>query len=79
MENRGGMMLTGEQKDSEKKTCSTATLSSINTTWIDQGTNPGLRGQRSVTLDKAEEFLNVNNKLSKYILNLQFQKKKYKM
>jgi hypothetical protein len=31
------------------KTCPSATLSAINPTWTDQGSNPGLRGERPAT------------------------------
>jgi hypothetical protein len=32
-----------------RKTCPSATLSTTNLTWIDLGSNPGLRGERPAT------------------------------
>jgi hypothetical protein len=43
------MILTGENRRTRRKTCPSATLSTTNPTRIDQGTNPGLRGERPVT------------------------------
>jgi hypothetical protein len=45
MENDGGMILTGENRRTLKKTIPSATLSTTNPTWI----NPGLRGERRAT------------------------------
>ena len=45
----GGMKLTGENRNTRGKTCPSATLSTINPTWIDQGSNTGLRGGRRAT------------------------------
>jgi hypothetical protein len=47
----GGMILTGENRRTRRKTCPSATLSSTNPTWIDPGANPGLRGERPATND----------------------------
>jgi hypothetical protein len=49
MENDGGIILTEENRRTRRKTCSSATLSTTNTTWIDTGANPGLRGERPAT------------------------------
>jgi hypothetical protein len=38
----GGMILTGENRRSRRKTCPSATLSTTNPTWTVLGTNPGL-------------------------------------
>jgi hypothetical protein len=42
-ESHGGMILTGENRRTRRKTCSSATLSATNPTW----TNAGLRGEKS--------------------------------
>jgi hypothetical protein len=49
MENDGGMILTGENLRTLRKTCPSATLFNTNPTWIDPDANPGLRGERPVT------------------------------
>jgi hypothetical protein len=46
VENDGGMILTGENRRTRRKTCPSATLSTTNPIWIDPGTNPGLHGER---------------------------------
>jgi hypothetical protein len=51
MESDGGMILTGENRRTRRKTCPSATLSTINPTQIDPGANPGLRGERPATSD----------------------------
>jgi hypothetical protein len=43
------MKLTGENRSTRGKTCPSATLSTTNPTWIDPGSNPGLRGERPGT------------------------------
>jgi hypothetical protein len=43
--------LTGENRRTGRKSCPSATLPTTNLTWIDPGTNPGLRGQRPATND----------------------------
>jgi hypothetical protein len=45
----------GKPKNSEKKTCPSATLSTTKSTWIDPGANPGLRGERPAT-DRPIQF-----------------------
>jgi hypothetical protein len=45
MESDGGMILTGENRRTRRKTCPSATLSTINHTWTDPDVNPGLRGK----------------------------------
>jgi hypothetical protein len=47
LESDGGMILTGENQRTWRKTCPSATLSTTNSTWID----PGLRGERPATND----------------------------
>jgi hypothetical protein len=49
LESDGGMILTGENRRTRRKTCPSATLSTTNPTWIDPGANPGLRGERPAT------------------------------
>jgi hypothetical protein len=43
------MKLTGESRSTRGKTCPSATLSTTNPTWPDQGSNPGLLGERPAT------------------------------
>jgi hypothetical protein len=43
------MKLTGENQSTRGKTCPDATLSTTNPTWIDPGSNSGLRGGRPAT------------------------------
>jgi hypothetical protein len=45
----GEMKLTGKNRSTRKKTCSSATLSITNPTWTDPGSNPALRGERTAT------------------------------
>ena len=40
----GGMKLTRENRSTRGKNCPSANLSTTNPTWIDPGSNPGLRG-----------------------------------
>jgi hypothetical protein len=49
LESDGGMILTGEDGRTRRKTCSNATLSTTNPTWIDLGANPCLRGEKPAT------------------------------
>jgi hypothetical protein len=68
----GGMILSGEPKNSEK-TCPSATLSTTNSIWADPGTNPGLCGERLVTnhLSHVWPYGNIKNVLfstGKYIV-----------
>jgi hypothetical protein len=51
LESDGGMILTGKNRRTRRKTCPSATLSTTNPTWIYPGANPGLRGERSTTND----------------------------
>jgi hypothetical protein len=43
------MKLTGENRSTRGKACPSATLSATNPTWTDQGSKPGLRGERPAT------------------------------
>jgi hypothetical protein len=47
LQNHGGMILTGENRRTRRKSCLTATLSITTQTWTDPGANPGKRGERS--------------------------------
>ena len=40
------MKLTGKTRSTRGKTCPSVTLSTTNPTWMDPGSNPGLRGER---------------------------------
>jgi hypothetical protein len=51
LESDGGMILTGENRRTRRKTCPSATLSTTNPTWIDPDSNPGLCGERPATDD----------------------------
>jgi hypothetical protein len=46
MESSGGIILTGENRRTRRKICSSAILYAINPTWIDPGANPGLHSER---------------------------------
>jgi hypothetical protein len=48
MESHGGIILTGKSRITRRK-CASATLSTTNPTWIDPGTDPGLRVESLVT------------------------------
>jgi hypothetical protein len=50
-ERRWNDILTGENRRTRRKTCPSATLSTINPTWIDPCSNPGIRGERPATND----------------------------
>jgi hypothetical protein len=45
LESDGGMILTGENRRTRRKTCPSATLSTTKPKWVDLGGNPGLRGK----------------------------------
>jgi hypothetical protein len=47
--NDGGMILTEENRRTQRNICPSATLSTTNPTWNDPGVNPGLRGERPAT------------------------------
>jgi hypothetical protein len=51
LESDGGIILTGENRRTRRKTCPSATLSTTNPTWIYPGANPGLSGERPATND----------------------------
>jgi hypothetical protein len=51
LESDGGMILTGENRRTRRKTCPSATFYTTNPTWIDPGANPVLRGERPATKD----------------------------
>jgi hypothetical protein len=51
LESDGGMILTGENRRTRRKTCPSTILSTTKPTWIDPGTNPCLRGERPATND----------------------------
>jgi hypothetical protein len=40
---------SSENRNNRRKTCLSAILSTINPTWADRGSNPGLRGERPAT------------------------------
>jgi hypothetical protein len=46
MESQSGIILTGENQRTWRKTCPSPTLSTTNLTWIDMGTNVGLCSER---------------------------------
>jgi hypothetical protein len=49
LESDGGMILTGENQRTRRRTCPSATMSTTNPTWIDPCANPGFRGDRPAT------------------------------
>jgi hypothetical protein len=50
MDSHGGMILRENDQRIRRKTCPSATLSTINPTWTDSVTNPGLRSERPVSI-----------------------------
>jgi hypothetical protein len=46
---RGGMTFTGKNQVFRREACPSAILTTTNPTYIDQGANPGLRGDRVAT------------------------------
>jgi hypothetical protein len=49
LESDGGMILTGENRRTRRKTCPSVTLSITNPTRTDPGPKPGLRGEGPAT------------------------------
>jgi len=49
----GGITLTGEIQSNSIETCSTATLSTSNSTWTDLVSKPGLCGESPTSLGHA--------------------------
>jgi hypothetical protein len=45
----GGVILTGETRNTPRKTCPSATVFTTNSTWTGRGLNPGFRGERPAT------------------------------
>jgi hypothetical protein len=43
------MKLTGENLNTRRRACPSATLSTTNPLWTDPGSGPGLRGERPAT------------------------------
>jgi hypothetical protein len=72
LESDGGMILTGGNRRTRRKTCPSATLSTTNPTWIDPGANPGLRGESPATndLSRGTASLLKYTQSSKYILKI---------
>jgi hypothetical protein len=54
-ESDGGMILTGENRRTRRKTCTSATLSTTNPTWINPGANPDLHGEMPATDDLSHD------------------------
>jgi hypothetical protein len=49
VERSGGMILTGENQRTQRKSCLSVTLSTTIPTWTDLGPNPGICSDRLVT------------------------------
>jgi hypothetical protein len=49
MESHGGMILTGENRKTQRETCHSATLPTTNTIWSDPGSNPDFHSDRLAT------------------------------
>jgi len=49
MESNSGMILTGDNRRTRRKTCHSATLFATNPTWTDAGANLGLCVKRQAT------------------------------
>jgi hypothetical protein len=59
----------GNQR-TRRKTCPSATLSTINPTWIDPDANPGLRGERPATNDLSHGRPTMNVTFSKLLADV---------
>jgi hypothetical protein len=46
VKSHGGMILTGETRETQTETCPSATLSTTDPTWTDSSAIPGLHGER---------------------------------
>jgi hypothetical protein len=57
------MKLTEGNRSTRRKTCPSATLSTINPPWTDPGSNPGLRGGRPAA-NRLSHGAEVNNNWS---------------
>jgi hypothetical protein len=55
------MKLTWENRSTRGKTCPIATLSTINPTWTDPGSNSGFRGKRPTTKRLSHGTATSNN------------------
>jgi hypothetical protein len=55
LESDGGIILTGENRRTRRKTCPSATLSTTNPTWIQPVANPSLRGEWPATNDLSHD------------------------
>jgi hypothetical protein len=71
-ERRWNDILRGENRRTRRKTCHSATLSTINPTWIDPGANPGLRGERPATnnLSHGTALISLVNSKTARILSI---------
>jgi hypothetical protein len=66
------MKLTGENRSTRRETCLSATLSTINPTWTNLGSNPGLRGERPAT-----NRLSHGKALINYCVNTDYSRVKF--
>ena len=64
----GGIMLTGEDRSTWRKTCLSATLSTINFTWTDFIWNPNLRDDRPGTNRPSRDTALKHKNQPNYIL-----------
>jgi hypothetical protein len=62
------MKLTGENRNTRRKICSSATLSNTNLTRTDPGLNLGLRGERPATNRLSHETAINSYKYSRHFL-----------
>jgi hypothetical protein len=67
LDSDGGMILTGENRRTRRRTCSSAILSTTSPTWIDPDANPGLCGERPATNDLSHGTAEVVLKI--FLLN----------
>jgi hypothetical protein len=60
VENDGRMILTEEDRRTRSKTCPSANFSITNPTWLDSDANPGLRGERQLSVcDSSRESVSM--------------------
>jgi hypothetical protein len=71
LESDGAMILTGENRRTRRKTCSGATLSTTNPTWIEPGANPGLRSERPATNDLSHDTVpNITSHVAHHLTHM---------
>jgi hypothetical protein len=63
------MKLTGENRNTRRKSCPSATFSTTNLTWTDTGSNPGLCGEGPATNRLSHGTALTGRRLCEYYRN----------